>query len=68
MFSVDGKEIVENEYYNAVSGYIDDAEYVVASNYTPSTDVIEYGLIAVPEYSMMYCYEAIVYLDAMVEN
>ena len=66
--SVDGKEIGENEYYNAVSGYIDDAEYVVASNYTPSTDVIEYGLIAVPEYSMMYCYEAIVYLNAMVEN
>lgn len=66
--SVDGKEIGETEYYNAVSGYIDDAEYVVASNYTPSTDVIEYGLIVVPEYSMMYCYEAIVYLNAMVEN
>lgn len=62
------KEISENEYYSAVSEYIDDAEYVVAKNYTPSTNVIEYGLIAVPEFPMMYCYEAIEYLESMVEN
>ena len=61
------KEISENEYYSAVSEYIDDAEYVVAKNYTPSTNVIEYGLIAVPEFSMMYCYEAIEYLESLVE-
>ena len=63
-----GKEISENEYYNAVSKYIDDAQYVVAHNYMPSTNVIEYGLIAVPEFPMMYCYEAIEYLESQVEN
>lgn len=66
--NVNDKEITENEYYSAVSGYINDAEYVVASNYTPQTNEIEYGLIAVPEFSMMYCYEAIEYLESSVEN
>ena len=66
--NVNDKEITENEYYSAVSGYIDNAKYVVASNYTPQTNEIEYGLIAVPEFSMMYCYEAIEYLESSVEN
>ena len=66
--NVNDKEITENEYYSAVSGYINDAKYVVASNYTPQTNEIEYGLIAVPEFSMMYCYEAIEYLESSVEN
>ena len=66
--NVNDKEITENEYYSAVSGYINDAEYVVASNYTPQTNEIEYGLIAVPAFSMMYCYEAIEYLESSVEN
>ena len=66
--NVNDKEISENEYYSAVSGYINDAKYVVASNYTPQTNEIEYGLIAVPEFSMMYCYEAIEYLESSVEN
>ena len=59
-------EISENEYYSAVSEYIDDAEYVVARNYTPYSKTIEYGLIAVPEFPMMYCYEAIEYLESMI--
>ena len=66
--NVNDKEITENEYYSAVSGYIDNAKYVVASNYTPQTNEIEYGLIAVPEFPMMYCYEAIEYLESSVEN
>ena len=66
--NVNDKEITENEYYSAVSGYINDAKYVVASNYTPQTNEIEYGLIAVPEFPMMYCYEAIEYLESSVEN
>lgn len=66
--NVNDKEITENEYYSAVSGYINDAKYVVASNYTPQTNEIEYGLIAVPEFPMMYCYEAIEYLGSSVEN
>ena len=66
--NVNDKEITENEYYSAVSGYIDNAKYVVASNYTPQTNEIEYGLIAVPEFPMIYCYEAIEYLESSVEN
>lgn len=66
--NVNDKEITENEYYSAVSGYINDAKYVVARNYTPQTNEIEYGLIAVPEFPMMYCYEAIEYLESSVEN
>ena len=66
--NVNDKEITENEYYSAVSGYINDAKYVVASNYTPQTNEIEYGLIAVPEFPMMYCYEAIEYLESSIEN
>lgn len=66
--NVNDKEITENEYYSAVSGYIDNAKYVVASNYTPQTNEIEYGLIAVPEFPMMYCYEAIEYLESSVED
>jgi len=66
--NVNDKEITENEYYSAVSGYINDAKYVVASNYTPQTNEIEYGLIAVPEFPMMNCYEAIEYLESSVEN
>ncbi len=66
--NVNDKEITENEYYSAVSGYINDAKYVVASNYTPQTNEIEYGLIAVPEFPMMYCYEAIEYLGSSVED
>lgn len=66
--NVNDKEITENEYYSAVSGYIDNAKYVVASNYTPQTNEIEYGLIAVPEFPMMYCYEAIEYLESSIEN
>lgn len=66
--NVNDKEITENEYYSAVSRYIDNAKYVVASNYTPQTNEIEYGLIAVPEFPMMYCYEAIEYLESSIEN
>ncbi|MBR2598948.1 MAG: hypothetical protein IKE09_10470 [Clostridiales bacterium] len=66
--NVNDKEITENEYYSAVSRYIDNAKYVVASNYTPQTNEIEYGLIAVPEFPMMYCYEAIEYLGSSVED
>lgn len=61
-------EISENEYYNAVSGYIDDAKYVVARNYTPYTGVIEYGLVALPEFPMMSWYEASEYLESLAEN
>ena len=59
-------EISEKEYYDAVSAYIDDAEYVVARNYTPHSSTIEYGLIAVPEFPTMSCYEAIEYLESMI--
>ena len=59
-------EIREKEYYDAVSAYIDDAEYVVARNYMPHSSTIEYGIIAVPEFPTMSCYEAIEYLESMI--
>lgn len=67
-YSDRNSELTEAEYTKIVSSYIDNAAVVVARNYTPWKGDLEYGLLSVPEYEMMYTDEAITYLESSTEQ